>query len=483
MGITAMSTTALAVPMAGRDGASMRGFGWMKKCMGLSAVFAMICVAALQPLSASPAAAATSLSSSVATSVSQAVSQGITQYVSIVDRTSGKVVYSTANASTQVASESIVKLYIAVWWLHQSNGDASAVSCGDIGYMIRDSDDDTATSCWRQDILSDVSNWYGLGDSSNNPGDWTYWGAARISATDVATLLYRAANDPLVGDWLTDQMLQTSATGSDGYDQDFGFRAVDGAASKQGWDQDGYWLPQSGMIHSAGYVGNLAAVVLQMGDLSSQEDLMHTTATNTAQTIASNAHPTSGTIGTAYQQLGGLTSELGFPTSDQTTSADGGTEQNFQKGAIYWTAATGAHAVLGTIEDYWTKVGGTASSLGYPDGPQTCDLPDGSCWQSFTGGTLVAHSGDVSFVPTALADQWTAQRDVLGVPSGNATTTPATNGKATITQHYAGGTLSATVASRSSTPATVIVTSTRPGFWASVRKGAMKVIGNILARI
>lgn len=443
----------------------------------------MVCLGALQPLSASSATAATSLASAVGASVNQAAGQGITQYVSIVDRSTGKVVYSTANASTQVASESIVKLYIAVWWLHQTNGDASAVPCGDIGYMIRESDDDTATSCWREDILPDVSSWYGLGDSTNNPGDWTYWGAAHISAADVATLLYRAGEDPLVGSWLIDQMLQTAPSGSDGYDQDFGFRAVQGAASKQGWDQDGYWLPASGMIHSAGYVGNLAAAVLQMGDLSSQEDLMHTTATDTAQVIAANAHPTGGAIDAAYQQLGGLAGELGYPTSDQAASADGGASQSFRNGALYWTAATGAHALLGPIENFWTNSGGVSGSLGYPDGPQSCDLPDGSCWQPFTGGVLVATGGNVTPVPAALAAQWTSQRDLLGAPTAGARDGAPANGRVSVTQNFAGGGLSASVAASDPASASPAAQPARTSFWAGVRKDAGKVLDDIRARL
>ncbi|SER95008.1 LGFP repeat-containing protein [Propionibacterium cyclohexanicum] len=437
---------------------------------------ATVCCASFAPNSASPASATTNLSSAVNASIDSAARQGITQYVSIVDRSTGKVVFATPNASTQVASESIVKLYIAVWWLHQTGGDASAVSCGDIGYMIRESDDDIATACWRPDILSDVSSWYGLSASNNDPVTWTYWGAAHISASDVARLLNSAANDPLVGSWLINQMAQTTSLGADGYDQDFGFRAVSGAASKQGWDNDGYWLPQTGMIHSAGYVGNFAAVILQMGDLSSQEDAMHATATNTAQAIAANAHPTQGAIGAAYQQFGGLTSELGYPTSDQAASTGGGTTQSFQHGAMYWTAATGAHALLDPIRSYWMKAGGPSAALGYPNSPQTCDLPAGGCWQSFVGGILVVTGQNVVEIAGPLASQWTGQREVLGAPVGAAVSGAVEDGHRTISQDFAGGVLHASVLAPAPAPAHL-------GFWASVRKGIGKVLDGIRARL
>ncbi|WP_415631543.1 hypothetical protein [Propionibacterium sp.] len=322
------------------------GLRTAKMVAGLLVIGWVATIAVLQPWSASRAAA-TTLNSAVSDAVNQASNQGITQYVSIIDRSTGKVLYSTSNATTPVASESIVKLYIAVWWLHQTNGNAAAVSCGDIGYMVRESDDDTATSCWRQDILSDVSSWYGLTNSYNNPSDWTYWGAAHISAADVATLLYRAANDPLVGDWLTTQMGQTTSISADGYDQDFGFRAITGAESKQGWDNDGYWLPETGMIHTAGYVGNVAAVVLQMGDLATQEDLMHTTSTATAQAIADNSQQPA-TISTNQSTQSAAST---VPPSASTSSTAAAKAQ--AANAISTKVTTSSPAAQ---EDFWASV-------------------------------------------------------------------------------------------------------------------------------
>jgi hypothetical protein len=59
--------------------------------------------------------------------------------------------------------------------------------------------------------------------------------------------------------------------------------------------------------------------------------------------------------------------KLGLPTTDQRrTEQDGGRYNLFQHGAIYWTAATGAHMVRGRIGKVWDRLGRGGSPLGFP---------------------------------------------------------------------------------------------------------------------
>jgi hypothetical protein len=84
-------------------------------------------------------------------------------------------------------------------------------------------------------------------------------------------------------------------------------------------------------------------------------------------TPSTGAHEVHGEIRQKWAKLGWELSTLGYPTSDETTTPDGvGRYNRFEKGAIYWTPATGAHAVRGAIYDKWASLGLERSSLGYP---------------------------------------------------------------------------------------------------------------------
>ncbi len=435
-------------------------------------LLALMVVLAIRPVGTVEKAAASDLGSTIGDDVNYAASLGIDQYVVVIDRTTRQVIASTSNAGTLLASESLVKLYIAIWWLHQTGGNASAVSCGDIGYMIRSSDDATASACWRNNIMGDVSQWYDLHSSFNNPGQPGYWGATRVSASDVAWLLYHAGNDPIVSTWLTQQMMAATDWFSDGINQNYGFNAIPGAASKQGWGHDAYWMSRNVMIHSAGYVNNVAAVVLQAGGWANNESVMYGPITRTAWGIANNTNATGGAVGAKYSSIGGIAGyyglplgrevgvpggvyqdfqggkiywssstgahtvraavlsdyatqnwqlgALGWPTSDEIT-VNGGVYQNFQGGQIHWSPASGAHATRGAVAAEWAAQGWQKGPLGWPTSDTTFDLTGGGSWESFMGGVIVASGGHVGVVPEALVTYWLSNRNMLGVPTTDVT--------------------------------------------------------------
>ncbi|WP_433714052.1 LGFP repeat-containing protein [Nocardia sp. CA-084685] len=74
--------------------------------------------------------------------------------------------------------------------------------------------------------------------------------------------------------------------------------------------------------------------------------------------------PTAG-IGTRYAELSGPTGPLGGCRSGEH-DRDSGRVQDFQHGAIYWTAKTGAWEVYGLIEDKYVSMGGPTSVLRWP---------------------------------------------------------------------------------------------------------------------
>ncbi|KAA9154184.1 choice-of-anchor D domain-containing protein [Amycolatopsis acidicola] len=86
---------------------------------------------------------------------------------------------------------------------------------------------------------------------------------------------------------------------------------------------------------------------------------------STAQTVTlqGNTDP----ITDYYNKLGGARgSYLSDPVSAEYDTAGGGKAQDFRGGTIYWSAATGAHAVVGDILARYKALGGPASGLGYP---------------------------------------------------------------------------------------------------------------------
>ncbi|MCW2620633.1 MAG: SpoIID/LytB domain, partial [Frankiales bacterium] len=80
---------------------------------------------------------------------------------------------------------------------------------------------------------------------------------------------------------------------------------------------------------------------------------------------ATGAQVVQGLIQRRYQQLGGATSVLGLPVSDEVQEG-AGRVSSFVNGAIYWSPATGAQAVQGLIQRHYQQLGGATSVLGLP---------------------------------------------------------------------------------------------------------------------
>ena len=79
------------------------------------------------------------------------------------------------------------------------------------------------------------------------------------------------------------------------------------------------------------------------------------------------AHEVHGAIRDKYNDLGGASGLLGLPLTDETGTPDGiGRFNHFQGGSIYWTPATGAAMVRGSIRNLWASQGWETGPLGYP---------------------------------------------------------------------------------------------------------------------
>ncbi|WP_141211177.1 CHAP domain-containing protein, partial [Enemella dayhoffiae] len=104
---------------------------------------------------------------------------------------------------------------------------------------------------------------------------------------------------------------------------------------------------------------------------------------------ATGAHPVWGAILGPYGTVGYEAGALGYPISGEYCGLrDGGCAQNFQNGPVAWSLGTGAHPVRGAILGAYAGQGYEAGHLGYPVSSEYCGLRDGGCAQNFQNGPV-----------------------------------------------------------------------------------------------
>ncbi|MCW2684725.1 MAG: repeat-containing protein [Blastococcus sp.] len=137
---------------------------------------------------------------------------------------------------------------------------------------------------------------------------------------------------------------------------------------------------------------------------------------------ATGAHAVRGAIRDTWARLG-WENDLGYPTGDEFCGwlTGGGCGQHFQRGSIYWSPATGAHAVRGALRDRWAALGWESGALGYPVGGEFCGwLAGGGCGQHFQRGSIYwSPATGAHAVLGALRDRWAAlgwESGALGYP-------------------------------------------------------------------
>lgn len=138
---------------------------------------------------------------------------------------------------------------------------------------------------------------------------------------------------------------------------------------------------------------------------------------------------TTGVVRTAHDALGGAKGTLGYPIGDYGIAAGVGRAQGFQRGSLYWSAATGSHFITGAMGDAYQLTGGPAGVLGFPSGAYGV-APNNGRTQTFQNGTYYWSGGTGSaYMIAGVAKAYTALGGVAS-PYGY----PTSNSKA-----YAGG--------------------------------------------
>lgn len=148
-----------------------------------------------------------------------------------------------------------------------------------------------------------------------------------------------------------------------------------------------------------------------------------------------------GLIKEKYDSIGGPTSFLLLPKSNELTNPDGiGKRSEFINGFIYWHPHTGAHTVSIPVSKVWARHGWEKGFLGYPT---TSDISQGNAWykQDFQGGHVYTHNALPAIqasIQGAIYDKWQsmgAQNSELGYPISDELTTPDGIGRYNVFEH------------------------------------------------
>ncbi len=142
-----------------------------------------------------------------------------------------------------------------------------------------------------------------------------------------------------------------------------------------------------------------------------------------------------GEIRTKWRAANGEGGPLGYPTSDQLATPDGvGQVNHFFKNnaSIYWTAATGAHYVMGRIWQKWGSLGYEVF-FGYPTTDEVA-TPDGvGRYTHFSGNGSIywSPSTDAHEIHGSIRDRYKALgwENGLGYPLTDEAWTPGNTGK------------------------------------------------------
>lgn len=131
-----------------------------------------------------------------------------------------------------------------------------------------------------------------------------------------------------------------------------------------------------------------------------------------------------GAVAKKWQENGGL-KIMGMPKSmEKCGQRNNGCYQDFAKGSVFWSPATGAQAAWGGILSRYVINGGTGNYIGYPTSKEQCTLIRNGCYQNFERGLIMwsASTGAYSVATGAIRSHYGGTgtaNGFLGFPSSN----------------------------------------------------------------
>ncbi len=147
-----------------------------------------------------------------------------------------------------------------------------------------------------------------------------------------------------------------------------------------------------------------------------------------------------GAVRGAWNRAGGVNGLLGYPRTVEVGNGAGGVHQLFQGGTVVWSAGTGAVPVRGAIGGRWASLGGETGLLGYPLDAERGGLTGGGALQDFARGRILWSPATGAqpvhgAIGRAHADL-RGEQGRLGYP-----VTPELRAGGTTVQHFQGGSI------------------------------------------
>ena len=129
------------------------------------------------------------------------------------------------------------------------------------------------------------------------------------------------------------------------------------------------------------------------------------------------AHEVHGAIKDRYLVHGGPSGELGFPTTDETATPDTvGRYNHFENGSLYYFPWGNAYMVRGAIRDKWANMGWENSVVGYPISDEMTSADGQGVFNRFQYGVIYSHpTYGAFFLKGNLLRQWDEADNVNGI--------------------------------------------------------------------
>ncbi|WP_427017600.1 polysaccharide deacetylase family protein [Pseudarthrobacter sp. P1] len=139
---------------------------------------------------------------------------------------------------------------------------------------------------------------------------------------------------------------------------------------------------------------------------------------------ATGAHTAVNGIRQLWSRYAYQAGRLGYPSTDEIGGLrNGGVYQMFQGGAIIWSPASGAHISVGGIRQTWSQVGFENGQLGYPTTDEIGGLRNGGIYQMYQGGAIIWSPATGSHVSMGgIRQTWAStglENGRLGYPTSN----------------------------------------------------------------
>ncbi|MDP9887832.1 uncharacterized protein with LGFP repeats/uncharacterized protein YkwD [Pseudarthrobacter enclensis] len=137
-------------------------------------------------------------------------------------------------------------------------------------------------------------------------------------------------------------------------------------------------------LQNSGYLGAATSAITPIRDGGSYQNfqrgaLLYSPATGTQVSV--------GGIRSIWQSTGFENGVLGYPSSGEIP-ANGGVYQTYQGGFITWLPDSGGHYVFGGIGSLYRSAGGPAGALGFPTSGEYSTGPGGNVAQNYQHGVI-----------------------------------------------------------------------------------------------